>query len=392
MRLGIDYYKCKCIVGFTGMNCETNIDDCLSKPCMNGGLCVDGDNAYTCNCKDTGYYGTEDCASQVNDCNSAPCLNQATCVDAQKAYSCHCDGGYTGAHCETDIDECLSSPCENGGSCTDGHNTYICQCTRGFHGMYRTNVVGAKCGSINGWECGACEIDHDECSDYPYPCLNLGQCYESSNSKRTDPRTQKPIAIGDFICQCQQGHTGDTCQVETMVVTLFDGAMISGFPSPTDVQVARTVGNDYNGKIVAIRPQPESTHIQFELFGKMCRRNSKLECDISPQDKKALVDTMCGRDINGNVYLDGGPIYESNNRGDQCGESSNSGFAQSRAVGNVNKKPVVEGSSNSIGLIAGLIATILVLLGVGVILVRKKIHEGGDGKGRTQAHVEMEVI
>ena len=31
-------------------------DECLSSPCLNGGLCVDGDNGYTCNCQ-PGYEG-----------------------------------------------------------------------------------------------------------------------------------------------------------------------------------------------------------------------------------------------------------------------------------------------------------------------------------------------
>ena len=32
------------------------IDECVSRPCQNGGTCVDGNNSYTCNC-DLGYEG-----------------------------------------------------------------------------------------------------------------------------------------------------------------------------------------------------------------------------------------------------------------------------------------------------------------------------------------------
>ncbi|XP_060581989.1 fibropellin-1-like [Ruditapes philippinarum] len=36
--------------GYTGELCETNIDDCATNPCNNGGTCVDGINDYTCTC------------------------------------------------------------------------------------------------------------------------------------------------------------------------------------------------------------------------------------------------------------------------------------------------------------------------------------------------------
>lgn len=33
--------RCICDEGWTGENCEVNIDDCASKPCQNGGTCTD---------------------------------------------------------------------------------------------------------------------------------------------------------------------------------------------------------------------------------------------------------------------------------------------------------------------------------------------------------------
>lgn len=36
--------------GFGGSFCEVNLNDCESKPCLNGGICVDGNDLYQCLC------------------------------------------------------------------------------------------------------------------------------------------------------------------------------------------------------------------------------------------------------------------------------------------------------------------------------------------------------
>ncbi len=36
--------------GFTGTNCEVNIDDCRNHQCQNGATCIDGIEEYTCRC------------------------------------------------------------------------------------------------------------------------------------------------------------------------------------------------------------------------------------------------------------------------------------------------------------------------------------------------------
>ena len=51
-------FVCECPFGFNGTLCENNIDDCIGDAlglCQNNGFCVDGINATTCNCDDTGY-------------------------------------------------------------------------------------------------------------------------------------------------------------------------------------------------------------------------------------------------------------------------------------------------------------------------------------------------
>ncbi|XP_036329923.1 dual specificity protein kinase shkD-like [Rhagoletis pomonella] len=49
-------YSCYCIDGYTGIQCQTNWDECWSGPCQNGGTCIDGVAYYNCTCPD-GFTG-----------------------------------------------------------------------------------------------------------------------------------------------------------------------------------------------------------------------------------------------------------------------------------------------------------------------------------------------
>ncbi|CAH3188757.1 unnamed protein product, partial [Porites lobata] len=49
-------YKCTCVKGFTGRNCETNINDCVNITCLNNGTCIDLIDGFNCSCP-PGYAG-----------------------------------------------------------------------------------------------------------------------------------------------------------------------------------------------------------------------------------------------------------------------------------------------------------------------------------------------
>ena len=94
----VNSFRCLCVPGFTGSLCQTNVDDCLTKPCSNGGQCHDLVNDYRCTCK-PGFAG-KDCSQEVNECATRPCLNGGTCMDRINEFKCLCPRGYSGLRCE----------------------------------------------------------------------------------------------------------------------------------------------------------------------------------------------------------------------------------------------------------------------------------------------------
>jgi len=166
-------YCNSCVAGYTGVNCETDINECESNPCKNRGFCYNQQNSFSCECL-TGYTGAT-CQNNFNECESNPCMNGATCSDGPSTYTCTCVAGYTGANCETDIDECESNPCMNGATCLDVAGSYTCTCVAGYTGVN-------------------CETDINECESNP--CMNGASCSDGA---------------GSYTCSCVTGFTGDHC-------------------------------------------------------------------------------------------------------------------------------------------------------------------------------------
>ncbi|XP_068693084.1 von Willebrand factor D and EGF domain-containing protein-like isoform X2 [Montipora foliosa] len=205
---GSGLYQCNCAPGFTGDACQTDIDECLSYPCLRG-RCIDEINDFSCIC-DPGYVGRT-CDTDYDDCSSSPCVH-GNCIDYTGSYGCTCEPGYAGENCEININECVSSPCRHG-TCVDQVNNYICQCHAGYTG-YDCNIEIDECQSspcvhgtcydkVNGFTCSCeagfsgmrCDMNVDECLSFP--CVN-GICLD---------------LVNNYTCSCNVGYTGRDCDV-----------------------------------------------------------------------------------------------------------------------------------------------------------------------------------
>ncbi|XP_062851085.1 protein delta homolog 2 [Trichomycterus rosablanca] len=131
-------YSCLCPEGFYGKNCELKTGPChkIKSPCKNGGICEDlGGFALKLSCRCLAGFTGPYCETNIDDCLMSPCANGATCVDGVNRFSCLCPAGFMGRFCTVNLDDCASQPCLNGGRCIDRVNKFHCLCPAGYTGQ-----------------------------------------------------------------------------------------------------------------------------------------------------------------------------------------------------------------------------------------------------------------
>ncbi|KAL3873052.1 hypothetical protein ACJMK2_036213 [Sinanodonta woodiana] len=232
-------YRCICAPGYTGRDCETQVDECASDPCQNGGICIDLIPGYSCQCPD-GLTG-QNCQIDTDLCTPNPCQHRARCFIMDGDYFCLCPPGYDSKDCSQpkvievqEIDSCtISIPtnssggvqlvssgiCGRHGLCiSQPGGNYVCSCNMGYKGDYchenvndcRSNpclnsgtcvdlINSYQCICSQGWEGTLCNINKNDCE--PNPCRNWGRCID---------------LVAGFMCQCADGWKGKTCTLSKM--------------------------------------------------------------------------------------------------------------------------------------------------------------------------------
>ncbi|KAF7247104.1 hypothetical protein EYD10_06930 [Varanus komodoensis] len=223
----INRFLCHCPPGYYGALCELDVNECETLSCLHGGSCLNKPGGYQCVCA-LGFTGAKagvadpprhqfylhtfrqgsQCEVDIDECLSAPCLNNGSCVDDISYYKCHCRSGFTGINCETNIDECSSAPCLHG-RCIDMINGYQCSCEAGWiSSRCETDVNNLMMTLTAQPEQEPTLYTHrsadwaDECGSAP--CLNGGSCQDLVNA---------------FECICLSGYTGEFCEVDIDVCT-----------------------------------------------------------------------------------------------------------------------------------------------------------------------------
>ena len=97
------WYGPYCNSWCAGENCQFDLpvpshDNCVGVVCGENRHCVDGVNTFTCIC-DGGFTG-RNCNININDCEGVNCSGNGRCIDGVDSFQCECDSGYSGVLCE----------------------------------------------------------------------------------------------------------------------------------------------------------------------------------------------------------------------------------------------------------------------------------------------------
>uniref|UniRef100_A0A7E4UXI7 Neurogenic locus Notch protein n=1 Tax=Panagrellus redivivus TaxID=6233 RepID=A0A7E4UXI7_PANRE len=177
-------FQCTCDPGFYGPRCERNVNDCPANEASDAntnpcglGICIDGDNGFTCACPSNST-GSRCEIPVTSPCQLSPCLNDGIClqVDIRGNFRCTCPPGFSGPRCQFGSEVCSAASCLHGGICDPSGG---CQCAPGYGGKH-------------------CERELNRCAREV--CRNDGTC--------------ENVGHTGFTCHCAYGYAGAHCDLK----------------------------------------------------------------------------------------------------------------------------------------------------------------------------------
>ncbi|CAG2206584.1 unnamed protein product [Mytilus edulis] len=167
-------------------------DECQINPCVNGS-CTDKLGGYTCAC-DIGFTGIN-CDMNIDDCTVHVCQNNATCIDEVNSYACSCDYGYTGGLCEITMVD---------GSWSDWDNWTECSVSCGNGTIQRWRACADPLPDNGGKMCEGSDTEIEICS--LEPCRVCTELVEPGNSSLSCVNNSNTITC---VLSCDEGFDFD---------------------------------------------------------------------------------------------------------------------------------------------------------------------------------------
>ncbi|MBN3303491.1 GAS6 protein, partial [Amia calva] len=123
-------FKCHCFTGWTGIQCEKDVNECLWKKGGCDHVCVNTVGSYRCSCLPGYALADRHKCADVNECRTTPDIcGTATCSNLEGTYRCLCPEGYYYDNVTKaclDVDECGSDVCSE--TCVNTPGSYRCYC------------------------------------------------------------------------------------------------------------------------------------------------------------------------------------------------------------------------------------------------------------------------
>ncbi|XP_048386372.1 fibulin-7 isoform X3 [Stegostoma tigrinum] len=179
----------------------SEINECASNPCQNGGLCVDAVNQYTCTCINS-WMGRHCQYSGQTEWSDLSFSRKPHCAEVERTQHCSCDAGFhmSGSNensvCQ-DVNECEVFQLEGIArlcmyNCINIPGSYRCTCPP----AYKLLNDGRSCSDVD--ECAT--LQHNCTAGET--CINTGGGFQCVNPQCPEPRGNiSYVKTSPFQCE-----------------------------------------------------------------------------------------------------------------------------------------------------------------------------------------------